>query len=600
MSWSRIDKKDNLDAGVVSGTIYPLLERRMSVPAVAVVVLWCSHAALMVVGLTSVWTTVFIETATSPPSALDGKMTKLYTATFWDNVQQFWDADAGAVAVIIVVNGLAQPLGKCVAFLAIAFRPMTTEAREALLSAQEATGKLSITPFYVEAILLMAFAFTFQIGDGLKAKIYIQCYNGLLVFFYASMNANVLVNVLRLLQRACLQEDEALALEGLGRDSGSGGAGDLAAAARAAVAATALANTAAVAAGQGKGEGEGKGGEGGGDAPKGELGAESADAAERQWRRDANRALVVFPCSVACLACFYTIYTKPFIEFFSSGIGARFIVDNGPDLTLSLRDIADGLLTKVHPFFHGASYAFWFYMNLVVVPVALPVLAALDALAALPPHFRRAPIPPAKRQLSGSGGGGDWQARGVGCLRCLPAWLFDAATMDEARTVLRECVQLVAPWSTAESAVVAVFFVVPNMATVSEFVFNATDPCPGLESKTSGLETCITVEATVLAVGGALLLLWCALTVWLTRAVLSGQKGLSRVVLRRTAAAGGGEAGDDEAMFRASLPRGSGSLGAGTAPLLGDLRASGGSGEGGGSGQRLSHRSFSAGSAGVV
>jgi hypothetical protein len=109
-----------------------------SKPTVLVLVLWSTHLVFNVLGLRANWSTTSVEVVTNPPSDLE-QTVALYTSTFWDNVQQFWDAGAQPVAVLIVVGGLVQPAIKTLAMLAIAFRPMTSAAREKLLAQQELT-----------------------------------------------------------------------------------------------------------------------------------------------------------------------------------------------------------------------------------------------------------------------------------------------------------------------------------------------------------------------------------------------------------------------------------------------------------------------------
>jgi len=91
-----------------------------------------------VVGLQAYWSTTSVKVVTNPASDLD-QTTDLYTSTFWDNVQQFWDAGAQPVAAVIVVGGLVQPILKTIAMLVIAFRPMTSATRDAMLTQQEFT-----------------------------------------------------------------------------------------------------------------------------------------------------------------------------------------------------------------------------------------------------------------------------------------------------------------------------------------------------------------------------------------------------------------------------------------------------------------------------
>ena len=150
------------------------------------IVFWVGHAALNIWGLTGVWSKTYMEyyvqgvtgSAEEPQSQL------LYKSTFWDNVEQFWNADAKAVALLVIFNGICQPLIKTIIFPIVAYAPLKHGNRERLLVMQEFTGKFSITPFYVEAVLLDAFSFEYSVPSAhLQAQIHIVVFRGLLIFF---------------------------------------------------------------------------------------------------------------------------------------------------------------------------------------------------------------------------------------------------------------------------------------------------------------------------------------------------------------------------------------------------------------------------------
>ena len=210
------------------------------------------------------------------------------------------------------------------------------------------------------------------------------------------------------------------------------------------------------------------------------------------------------------------------------------------------RSLADGLLTQIHPVTQAIPYAFFYYTNLVMVPGAIAVLAAIDALLPLASQLARRhfdkqhldqhtgpllllPSPPSMSSppavLAPSSSSASWSPRSWLGMLSDPVWVA------EVRVSLREAVQLVAPWDTSLTAVVAVFFIAPNMGTVTEFMFDATPPCPQVSDATGGITECVIVKATVLDTGGFLLLAWASLLIFLTRSVLKGQQGLSNVVM---------------------------------------------------------------------
>ena len=216
------------------------------------------------------------------------------------------------MAIIIVLAGMVQPAFKSIVLLAVAFRPMSLADRDRALSMQEATSKMSITPFYVEAILLEAFAYTFAVQQAnLVAKIHIVVFNGLLVFFIAQLVSATLINVLRVLHRDRAGRDEARALALVQhRREGE----DLPRGPSSAFAASPLHR------GGASGDG-GASGTGGGAAstapllgPNGRVASVGAveaglerDMARRQWRRDLRRALIIVPVAILCLFSFFQV-----------------------------------------------------------------------------------------------------------------------------------------------------------------------------------------------------------------------------------------------------------------------------------------------------
>ena len=74
----------------------------MSWGSAAFVALWVAHAAMNVYGLTGVWSKTYMEyyVAGKLGSADAPEQVLLYKSTFWDNVKQFWQSEAEAVAVM--------------------------------------------------------------------------------------------------------------------------------------------------------------------------------------------------------------------------------------------------------------------------------------------------------------------------------------------------------------------------------------------------------------------------------------------------------------------------------------------------------------------
>jgi hypothetical protein len=663
----------------IFSTVQPLLLLEWSVPTLVVVVLWCSHLTLNILGLSALWSDTFVEIVTNDgriadalaPSLDENGRIELYQATFKDNVKQFWDADAGAVAAVLIFSGLVQPAIKCVVLGLVAFRPMSLENRERFLEVQEATSKLTTAPFYVEAILLMAFTYTYTMSRlDLRAKIYMELYVGLLFFFIAQLNSFVLINVLRVYQRSkvasvvlarlhsksshhnnqrssssysnspsSLLLSPALAVPADGEDSKMYMKGGTTATSQQQQAVTARRtnnNNSNVGAG-GLSEsllpddptrgfsplpplttslagvvGSGGGGVGvacGGQSRRVKKEGEvfGRDSQGRQMRRDLRKAAVVLPCSVACIGCFFYVYTHPFMEFNTSGLFLG--VTDQPTQKMSLKDVADGVMEKSHPFPYAVFFTFWFFMNLVVVPTAVPILAMMDAVLPLLPHLgrklrhrrslqnkqqqqqqkqqqqqqqrhssrrstttnnntsaahhhyheslveqqtdtqmRRSSVsswdqeewkPPVVESSSSSssssnpssGHNNSKHAGGGGGGGCLSSTLFNRAWTKECRRVIQDGAQLMAVWGTGEAAVVAVFFLAPNIDNVAHWVFDGMGPCPTVDSKTGGAEECVAVSATILATGGTMLVVWVLLYLFLVRVLMRGRKSLSGLLL---------------------------------------------------------------------
>lgn len=170
--------------------------------AILVSLLWTAHLVLNIVGWSLLWSIESVYVKSNPPSPLDQQLT-LYRSTFWDNVKQFWNAGAQIVAVLIVFGGLVQPIVKAIVFVILSLAPISHSVFDQMLSVQEFTSKLSLAPFYVEAILLLCLSYTFVVKPlNLKARVFIETEVGLVCFMFAQLTAFALANVLRVLHRA--------------------------------------------------------------------------------------------------------------------------------------------------------------------------------------------------------------------------------------------------------------------------------------------------------------------------------------------------------------------------------------------------------------
>lgn len=109
--------------------------------------------------------------------------------------------------------------------------------------------------------------------------------------------------------------------------------------------------------------------------------------------------------------------------------------------------------------------------------------------------------------------------------------MSDDSWVIDIRFALREAVEIISPWGTAEASVIAAFFTVPNITNIAHWMFDDKKPCPEIEEITGSLETCITVKSHLLALPGVALVAWIVLVVILGRVVLDGQRGLSYLVV---------------------------------------------------------------------
>lgn len=90
-----------------------------------------------------------------------------------------------AISILTVFAGFVQPLLKAIAMLGIAFYPLTRKMRERAITLQETTSKFSLTPFYVEALILMAFSYEMTIEPlKMMIKIWIKISYGKLYITY--------------------------------------------------------------------------------------------------------------------------------------------------------------------------------------------------------------------------------------------------------------------------------------------------------------------------------------------------------------------------------------------------------------------------------
>jgi len=193
---------------------------------VAFFLLMLTRAGLVVYGLLSYWDRVNLkgsvtkvegddsyDDASSPvPELVSDFDVEVYIATFWINVKQFWEADSQTMAVLIYFSGVVQPMIQMVSACAIAFTPLSRETRHRMITLQEVTCKVPLSAFYVEAYLLIVFAFKVQLEYIVQLPLKVENYEskgdviitgfiGLALFLIGQLLFLVIVNFLRLLHR---------------------------------------------------------------------------------------------------------------------------------------------------------------------------------------------------------------------------------------------------------------------------------------------------------------------------------------------------------------------------------------------------------------
>uniref|UniRef100_A0A7S2RY33 Uncharacterized protein n=1 Tax=Rhizochromulina marina TaxID=1034831 RepID=A0A7S2RY33_9STRA len=410
-------------------TPYRLYEKSSLPARVLMLMLMAAHVASFIAGLSMKWSLTEVRIDTEPANPEVEGTVPLYKSTLWSNTREFWWSGAGAVSAIVVFSGVVQPIWKALMFLVIYAFPLSDSRRMRLITAQEFTGKLSLATFYVEAILLQCFDYSFQVAQksqALFAKIKIIAYEGLVMFLIAQLFAMAVINCLRLLQRSAMEENHrSLALYDLLPQ-----------------------------------------------VPSGKTRKEAASdlRAHTLWSRVRLGA-----ASFLSILFFWYLFEYPTLKFTATGLLAPYIVRNGPVLRLAFDSIGWGIFENTNPHSFAVFFAIAFYVNLIIFPNMLSILGLASAIT--PESWR-----PAQRAFG-------------------------------------EATQLILPWATHETLIIAIFFLCPNINLISEWVFDDTEPCPTINHKTHGGGNCLVVDATVLAVGGSLLILWGLLVLYVSACV---------------------------------------------------------------------------------
>ena len=290
----------------------------------------------------------------------------------------------------------------------------------------------------------------------------------------------------------------------------------------------------------------------------------SRDAHQLEWRRAVKRMLAVSFLSAAIWWLFWYLWYHPFVMFTSKGLLTQMMTDNGPVLKISLGGVAESVFTKTHPFKMAFTFGFWFYMNVVVIPMGLPFLATVAAWLRLVPFLaccHPAPIdvettPDGRvREVGNVGGSGTLAVvasasssssssssasspsssaaqqptqRRRRRLKALNRWVASACAF------IRDAYEVIQPWNTAEPCVMAVYFVSPNMDDISNWVFNTSTPqCEQIQKATNSAANCLTVYGSIRGGGGVCMFLWLACTVAVSAMALKHVQPPKRAPRRR-------------------------------------------------------------------
>jgi len=184
-----------------------------------IILFWCLmliHVGLMAFGSVSYWDKVHIKGEAGLDNcvyddSIDEKFQchafniQIYIATFWYNVQQFWFADAKAMAILTAFSGLVQPILQMIAAITIAYAPLTRATRERMLTVQELTCKIPLSSFFVEGFLLEIFSFKLadsvtplpSLTINLSADVEITGFPALGYFLGGQLLYLLIVNILR-------------------------------------------------------------------------------------------------------------------------------------------------------------------------------------------------------------------------------------------------------------------------------------------------------------------------------------------------------------------------------------------------------------------
>jgi len=462
-------------------------------------VLMLGHTGCMVYGLLAYWDRVNVKgVATQASDGSDDIQTlstfnvQVYIATFWINVKQFWESEAYTMAYLIFFAGVVQPIIQLTAVTTIAFAPLTRTFRQRMLTVQEVTAKVPLAAFFVEAYLLVVFAFDLdwvRVFDvpSLKSiarpeytleasgSVDVVSYVGLLLFMLGQLSFLAVLNLLRLTHRsqapaAAAQEGVLLSLaaqdgQSVSRESDSSGA-------------FFLGSGGPVENPSSSPDGGGGGGDNDSldDTPRAtlelhvEYGPYGPARSRPVWRRVLAAFLAFALAALVALLC-----TKPFVRFKFSGVVKPYIIlqgqhqddgdasnddgggdnDDDDDDGVGALSFALGLvdtLTRIRTSMKPKSFALFYTAVGLTVLAANPLLLSLLALADA----------------------------------CLPDRLV------AARRKVGEAVELLQCWCAGEAIVVATFFLVPNIELITLFVFDASDACDDIDGYTG--KECLVVS----------------------------------------------------------------------------------------------------------
>jgi hypothetical protein len=467
-------------------------------PPFIVVLFWVLmlvHTAFVAFGLVSFWDQVNIKgtasrinddgsnrlhddpaaVVTSASNSTNGFDMQVYIATFWINVDQFWQSGAQPVAMLIFFAGVVQPITQMLAVGAIAFLPLAAARRHTMIVVQEATCKVPLAAFYVEAWLLVAFKLQIEDNKVLKvpfapeldgtdfvatADVEITGFVGLCLFLTGQLLYLVIVNLVRLLHRS--QSTVLCGGDGSDDDGDGLGSGNLL-------------------------HSSDESGLGANSGPSTEIARISSSTQgtlvkvagdappprRARWRRWLVLVLALLLLASECIAL-----TSPILSFQYTGvIGPYLSADGGHDekgtltLSLNLWDAVSRLKDDMAP----KSFATYYTVAATIILVVNPVLLALAAI-----HASVLPDAPVK-----------------------------------SRQHVGQVIEVLQCWCGGEAILIASIFIVPNIDLITNFVFDETVQCEQVYDYAG--DQCLGVKGRFEPLGFAALCMYTAFSVAISR-----------------------------------------------------------------------------------